>query len=141
MPLVSDLILSQSAKSVLCPLCLNQCFLNAIVQCLSHTHGLRAYCLLKLYQREKFSKEDAKLTDGTCVSVCLCVHVRAFACVRVRALLPVISHLTSASWFCAAAFHQVLSGLWDENEGDAAMNPQQFYSLFKEAVPYFSGYR
>ncbi|XP_075870159.1 ubiquitin carboxyl-terminal hydrolase 21 [Nelusetta ayraudi] len=79
----------------------NTCFLNAIVQCLSHTHGLRAYCLLKLYQREKFSKEDAKLTD---------------------------------------AFHQVLSGLWDEHEGDAAMNPQRFYSLFKEAVPYFSGY-
>lgn len=103
------------------------------MQCLSHTRGLRDYCLLKLYQREKFPKEDAKLTDGTCVSVCLCV--------RVRALLPVISHLTSASWFCAAAFHQVLSGLWDENQGDAAMNPQQFYSLFKEVVPYFSGYR
>lgn len=41
-----------------------QCFLNAIVQCLSHTRGLRDYCLLKPYRQEKFIKEDAKLTEG-----------------------------------------------------------------------------
>ncbi|XP_070825089.1 ubiquitin carboxyl-terminal hydrolase 21 [Chaetodon trifascialis] len=79
----------------------NTCFLNAIVQCLSHTRGLRDYCLLKPYRQEKFSKEDAKLME---------------------------------------AFSQVLSGLWDENEADTVVNPRQFYNLFKEAVPYFSGY-
>uniref|UniRef100_A0A671URI1 ubiquitinyl hydrolase 1 n=1 Tax=Sparus aurata TaxID=8175 RepID=A0A671URI1_SPAAU len=42
----------------------NTCFLNAVVQCLSHTCGLRDYCLLKLYKKEKFSKEDAKLTEA-----------------------------------------------------------------------------
>lgn len=42
---------------------------------------------------------------------------------------------------CLPAFSQVLSGLWDENEADAVVNPRQFYNLFKEAVPYFSGYR
>lgn len=84
------LFLSQSAKSVLCPPCLNQCFLNAVVQCLSHTRGLRDYCLLKLYQQEKFSKEDAKLTDGTCVSGCLCVH--ACPCVYVYVLCFLLFH-------------------------------------------------
>uniref|UniRef100_A0A3Q3X040 ubiquitinyl hydrolase 1 n=1 Tax=Mola mola TaxID=94237 RepID=A0A3Q3X040_MOLML len=80
----------------------NTCFLNAIVQCLSHTRGLRDYCLLKLHRQEKFTKEEAKLTE---------------------------------------AFSQVLLGLWNENEGDTAINPRQFYNLFKEAVPYFSGYQ
>uniref|UniRef100_A0A3Q3ESL4 ubiquitinyl hydrolase 1 n=1 Tax=Labrus bergylta TaxID=56723 RepID=A0A3Q3ESL4_9LABR len=79
----------------------NTCFLNAVVQCLSHTRGLRDYCLLKSYKQEKFSKEDAKLME---------------------------------------AFSQVLSGLWDVNDGNT-VNPRQFYSIFKEAVPYFSGYQ
>ncbi|CAG07344.1 unnamed protein product, partial [Tetraodon nigroviridis] len=79
----------------------NTCFLNAIVQCLSHTRGLRDYCLLKRYRQEKFANQDAKLTE---------------------------------------AFSQVLTGLWDENEVESAINPRQLYSVFKEAVPYFSGY-
>uniref|UniRef100_A0A3Q2PZA6 ubiquitinyl hydrolase 1 n=1 Tax=Fundulus heteroclitus TaxID=8078 RepID=A0A3Q2PZA6_FUNHE len=78
----------------------NECFLNAVVQCLSHTRVLRNYCLLKSHKQEKFSKEEAKLME----------------------------------------FSQVLSGLWDVREGDAVVNPRQFYSVFKEAVPYFSGY-
>ncbi|MEQ2276805.1 hypothetical protein XENORESO_010588, partial [Xenotaenia resolanae] len=60
----------------------NECFLNAVVQCLSHTRVLRNY-----------------------------------------------------------SFSQVLSGLWDVREEDNVVNPRQFYSIFKEAVPYFSGYR
>lgn len=79
----------------------NTCFLNAVVQCLSHTRVLRNYCLLKSYKHEKFSKEEAKLMD---------------------------------------TFSQVLSDLWDVREGDAVVNPRQFYSVFKAAVPYFSGY-
>ncbi|XP_068609075.1 ubiquitin carboxyl-terminal hydrolase 21 [Brachionichthys hirsutus] len=79
----------------------NTCFLNSIVQCLSHTHGLRDYSLCKLYKQEKFSKEDAKLME---------------------------------------AFSQVLSGLWDGNEGDTVTNPRQLYILFKGAVPGFSDY-
>uniref|UniRef100_A0A3B3ZLB5 ubiquitinyl hydrolase 1 n=1 Tax=Periophthalmus magnuspinnatus TaxID=409849 RepID=A0A3B3ZLB5_9GOBI len=79
----------------------NTCFLNAIVQCLSHTHGLRDYCLLKSYKHEKFSKEDAKLME----------------------------------------FAKVLSGVWDVNSDDRAVNPKQFYNIFKDAVPYFSGYQ
>ncbi|CAL9703107.1 unnamed protein product [Knipowitschia caucasica] len=79
----------------------NTCFLNAIVQCLSHTHGLRDYCLLTSYRHEKFNKEDAKLLE---------------------------------------AFTKVLSSLWDVNGDDRAVNPKQFYNVFKEAVPYFSGY-
>lgn len=51
------------------------------------------------------------------------------------------SPLVIASWLCTPAFSQLLSGLWDKNEGDMAVNPRQFYNLFKEAVPYFSGYR
>uniref|UniRef100_A0A3B3Y825 ubiquitinyl hydrolase 1 n=1 Tax=Poecilia mexicana TaxID=48701 RepID=A0A3B3Y825_9TELE len=38
-----------------------QCFLNAVVQCLSHTCVLRNYCLLKSYKHEKFSKEEANV--------------------------------------------------------------------------------
>ncbi|MED6244741.1 hypothetical protein ATANTOWER_022963 [Ataeniobius toweri] len=79
----------------------NTCFLNAVVQCLSHTRVLRNYCLLKSYKHEKFSKEEAKLMD---------------------------------------TFSQVLSGLWDVREEDNVVNPRQFYSIFKEAVSYFSGY-
>ncbi|PWA28682.1 hypothetical protein CCH79_00014814 [Gambusia affinis] len=79
----------------------NTCFLNAVVQCLSHTCVLRNYCLLKSYKHEKFSKEEAKLMES---------------------------------------FSQVLSGLWDVREGDTVVNPRQFYSVFKAAVPYFSGY-
>uniref|UniRef100_A0A3B5KDC9 ubiquitinyl hydrolase 1 n=1 Tax=Takifugu rubripes TaxID=31033 RepID=A0A3B5KDC9_TAKRU len=78
-----------------------QCFLNAIVQCLSHTCGLRDYVLLKRYRQEKCAKEDAKLTE---------------------------------------AFSQVLTGLWEEAEAVSVVNPRQFYNVFKEAVPYFSGY-
>ncbi|KAM9785613.1 ubiquitin carboxyl-terminal hydrolase 2 [Neosynchiropus ocellatus] len=80
----------------------NTCFLNAIVQCLSHTGDLRDYCLLKSYRHDRFSKEEAKLTE---------------------------------------AFSQVLSGLWSEDDCGADVNPRRFYSLFKEAVPHFSGYR
>ncbi|KAM7411810.1 hypothetical protein PAMA_021675 [Pampus argenteus] len=79
----------------------NTCFLNAVVQCLSHTCGLRDYCLLKSYKNDKFSKEEAKLME---------------------------------------AFSQVLSGIWDVNEGDTVVNPRQFYNIFRDAVPYFSGY-
>ncbi|XP_029689979.1 ubiquitin carboxyl-terminal hydrolase 21 [Takifugu rubripes] len=79
----------------------NTCFLNAIVQCLSHTCGLRDYVLLKRYRQEKCAKEDAKLTE---------------------------------------AFSQVLTGLWEEAEAVSVVNPRQFYNVFKEAVPYFSGY-
>uniref|UniRef100_A0A3Q0S5W8 ubiquitinyl hydrolase 1 n=1 Tax=Amphilophus citrinellus TaxID=61819 RepID=A0A3Q0S5W8_AMPCI len=78
----------------------NTCFLNAVVQCLSHTCGLRDYCLLKSYKHEKFSKEEAKLME----------------------------------------FSKVLSGLWDINDEGTVVNPRQFYSVFTEAVPYFSGY-
>ncbi|KAM9828773.1 ubiquitin carboxyl-terminal hydrolase 21 isoform X2 [Syngnathus typhle] len=42
----------------------NTCFLNAIVQCLSHTRGLRDYCLLKSYRQDKFSKEEPRLTEA-----------------------------------------------------------------------------
>lgn len=52
-----------------------QCFLNAIVQCLSHTRGLRDYCLLKRYTQEKFANEDAKLTEGTVVVPALLLHL------------------------------------------------------------------
>uniref|UniRef100_A0A3Q4HUD0 ubiquitinyl hydrolase 1 n=1 Tax=Neolamprologus brichardi TaxID=32507 RepID=A0A3Q4HUD0_NEOBR len=38
-------------------------------------------------------------------------------------------------------FSKVLSGLWDVNEGDKVVNPRQFYNVFTEAVPYFSGYQ
>ncbi|XP_051913210.1 ubiquitin carboxyl-terminal hydrolase 21 isoform X2 [Hippocampus zosterae] len=78
-----------------------QCFLNAIVQCLSHTRGLRDYCLLKSYKHDKFSKEEPRLTE---------------------------------------AFAQVLSGLWDSKEEDTVVNPRQFYNIFRDTVPYFSGY-
>ncbi|XP_068452821.1 ubiquitin carboxyl-terminal hydrolase 21 [Clinocottus analis] len=79
----------------------NTCFLNAVVQCLSHTRSLRDYSLLSAYRDDKFCKEEAQLME---------------------------------------AFSQVLSGLWDVNDGDSVVNPRQFYSIFKEAVPHFSGY-
>uniref|UniRef100_A0A3Q2XBF5 Ubiquitin carboxyl-terminal hydrolase n=1 Tax=Hippocampus comes TaxID=109280 RepID=A0A3Q2XBF5_HIPCM len=79
----------------------NTCFLNAIVQCLSHTRGLRDYCLLKSYKHDKFSKEEPRLTE----------------------------------------FSQVLSGLWNSKEEDTVVNPRQFYNIFRDTVPYFSGYQ
>lgn len=39
------------------------------------------------------------------------------------------------------AFSQVLSGLWDVNDGDTVVNARQFYNIFKEVVPCFTGYR
>lgn len=43
----------------------NTCFLNSVVQCLSHTMRLRDYCLLRSYVHDKFSRtEEAKLTDA-----------------------------------------------------------------------------
>ncbi|CDQ92888.1 unnamed protein product [Oncorhynchus mykiss] len=40
------------------------------------------------------------------------------------------------------AFSQVLLSLWDVNEENhnTEVNPGKFYSIFKDAVPYFSGY-
>lgn len=98
------------------------------MQCLSHTRGLRDYCLLKSYRQEKFSKEDAKLTEGMFLSLAVSSSSDDTSFLIAPCLL-------------ASAFSQVLSGLWDENEGDTSVNPRHFYNLFKEVVPYFSGYR
>ncbi|XP_028850078.1 ubiquitin carboxyl-terminal hydrolase 21 [Denticeps clupeoides] len=79
----------------------NTCFLNAVVQCLSHTRGLRDYCLTKAYLQDRCSKQEPELMN---------------------------------------AFTQVLMGLWDVKSRDAVVSPSRFYRIFKEAVPYFSGY-
>lgn len=65
------------------------------------------------------------------------------ACPPLRcSLSPPLLYLNSLLLvFPGPAFSQVLSGLWDVNEGDVVVNPRQFYNIFKEAVPYFSGYR
>lgn len=42
----------------------NTCFLNSVVQCLSHTRGLRDYCLVRAYVQEKFSREEPKLVEA-----------------------------------------------------------------------------
>lgn len=125
-----------------------QCFLNAIVQCLSHTRGLRDYCLLKRYRQEKFANEDAKLTEGTAVVPALLPHLlpsHFLLCLylffsTLHLLIFFLLHFVSP-YVPAPAFSQVLTGLWDENEMESAINPRQLYSVFKEAVPYFSGYR
>ncbi|XP_053337864.1 ubiquitin carboxyl-terminal hydrolase 21 isoform X4 [Clarias gariepinus] len=41
----------------------NTCFLNAIVQCLSHTKGLRDYCLTKTYLQDMCSSQEPKLMN------------------------------------------------------------------------------
>ncbi|KAA0707034.1 Ubiquitin carboxyl-terminal hydrolase 21 [Triplophysa tibetana] len=41
----------------------NTCFLNAIVQCLSHTRGLRDYCLMKSYLQDKHSNREPVLMN------------------------------------------------------------------------------
>ncbi|XP_051947736.1 LOW QUALITY PROTEIN: ubiquitin carboxyl-terminal hydrolase 21 [Xyrauchen texanus] len=80
----------------------NTCFLNAIVQCLSHTRSLRDYCLLKVvYLQDKHSNQEPVLMNE---------------------------------------FSNVLAGLWDCDGGETTVNPGKFYHIFKEAVPYFSGY-
>ncbi|XP_016373528.1 ubiquitin carboxyl-terminal hydrolase 21-like isoform X2 [Sinocyclocheilus rhinocerous] len=79
----------------------NTCFLNAIVQCLSHTHSLRNYCLMRTYLQDKHSKQEPVLMNE---------------------------------------FSKVLAGLWECNGGETAVNPGKFYHVFKESVPYFSGY-
>lgn len=65
------------------------------------------------------------------------LDVLSFPCPSIL-FLP-FSHCTLS--VLVPAFSQVLSGLWDVNEGDTVVNPRQFYSIFKEAVPHFSGYR
>lgn len=109
-----------------------QCFLNAVVQCLSHTCVLRNYCLLKSYKHEKFSKEEAKLMESGFP------HFLPFLCSLY--FLKKKSYLLF-SVVLLPGFSQVLSGLWDVREGDTVVNPRQFYSVFKAAVPYFNGYR
>lgn len=112
-----------------------QCFLNAVVQCLSHTCGLRDYCLLKSYKHEKFSKEEAKLMEGAFPLLSLLSSLCLSSCVRFSCFLLVSGFLPMP------AFSKVLSGLWGVNEGETVVNPRQFYNVFTEAVPYFSGYR
>ncbi|XP_059396656.1 ubiquitin carboxyl-terminal hydrolase 21-like isoform X3 [Carassius carassius] len=41
----------------------NTCFLNAIVQCLSHTRSLRNYCLMRTYLQDKHSKQEPVLMN------------------------------------------------------------------------------
>ncbi|XP_018581251.1 ubiquitin carboxyl-terminal hydrolase 21 [Scleropages formosus] len=79
----------------------NTCFLNSVVQCLSHTLSLRDYCLTKAFLQEMGSAKEPQLMK---------------------------------------AFTQVLSDLWDTKGSETAANPGTFYSVFKESVPYFSGY-
>uniref|UniRef100_A0A8B9HR02 ubiquitinyl hydrolase 1 n=1 Tax=Astyanax mexicanus TaxID=7994 RepID=A0A8B9HR02_ASTMX len=74
----------------------NTCFLNSIVQCLSHTRGLRDYCLTKTYQQDMCSSQEPELMNGE--PICKLIH-------------NVYSNFTN-----------------------------RFYRVFKEAVPYFSGY-
>lgn len=38
-------------------------------------------------------------------------------------------------------FSKVLAGLWECDGGETTVNPGKFYHVFKESVPYFSGYR
>ncbi|XP_034167937.2 ubiquitin carboxyl-terminal hydrolase 21 isoform X2 [Pangasianodon hypophthalmus] len=79
----------------------NTCFLNAIVQCLSHTQGLRDYCLTKTYLQDMCSSQEPELMNE---------------------------------------FTKVLEGLWCTDEGKRPVNPERFYCVFKEAMPYFTGY-
>ncbi|KAF4078174.1 hypothetical protein AMELA_G00196310 [Ameiurus melas] len=79
----------------------NTCFLNAIVQCLSHTQGLRDYCLTKTYLQDMCSSQEPELMNE---------------------------------------FTKVLEGLWCTDEGKRTVSPEWFYHVFKEAMPYFSGY-
>ncbi|XP_027026161.1 ubiquitin carboxyl-terminal hydrolase 21 [Tachysurus fulvidraco] len=41
----------------------NTCFLNAILQCLSHTQGLRDYCLSKTYLQDMYSSQEPELMN------------------------------------------------------------------------------
>uniref|UniRef100_A0A673LJR4 ubiquitinyl hydrolase 1 n=1 Tax=Sinocyclocheilus rhinocerous TaxID=307959 RepID=A0A673LJR4_9TELE len=41
----------------------NTCFLNAIVQCLSHTRSLRDYCLMRTYLQDKHSNQEPVLMN------------------------------------------------------------------------------
>lgn len=84
------------------------------------------------YRDEKFSKEDAKLMEG----VFLSPAVPSSSYIMFFFLSLLIAPCPPVPAFC-----QVLSGLWDVNEGNTVVNPQRFYNIFKEAVPYFSGYR
>lgn len=71
------------------------------------------------------------------------VHFLSFLIALHRVSPSVLNfHLFSLS-LCLpmAAFSKVLSGLWDVNGGGTVVNPRQFYSVFTEVVPYFSGYR
>ncbi|KAI5612320.1 ubiquitin carboxyl-terminal hydrolase 21 isoform X2, partial [Silurus asotus] len=79
----------------------NMCFLNAIVQCLSHTQGLRDYCLTKTYIQDMCSSQEPELMNE---------------------------------------FTKVLEKLWCTDEAKRTVNPERFYRVFKEAMPYFSGY-
>lgn len=119
------------------------------MQCLSHTRGLRDYCLLKRHRQEKFANEDAKLTEGPAVvpasppassSSSLPSLFVSFFFSTLHLLIFFLLRFVAPS-VPAPAFSQVLTGLWDENEMESAINPRQLYSVFKEAVPYFSGYR
>ncbi|XP_066566091.1 ubiquitin carboxyl-terminal hydrolase 21 isoform X3 [Amia ocellicauda] len=42
----------------------NTCFLNAVLQCLSHTLPLRDYCLSEKYRQEMSSQKDPELMDA-----------------------------------------------------------------------------
>ncbi|XP_072571333.1 ubiquitin carboxyl-terminal hydrolase 21-like [Paramormyrops kingsleyae] len=70
----------------------NTCYLNSIIQCLSHTHSMRDCCLTKAFVQEMASTKEPQLT---------------------------------------IAFTQVFT------QGDTALDPSRFYTVFKKYVPNF----
>lgn len=67
-----------------------QCFLNAIVQCLSHTQGLRDYCLTKAYLQDMCSSQEPVLTNGG--RIVPCMHIRSKKKKAVEALHSLICY-------------------------------------------------
>ncbi|KAJ8017309.1 hypothetical protein DPEC_G00016530 [Dallia pectoralis] len=50
-----------------------ECFLNAVVQCLSHTRAFRDYCLVKAYRQEMCSREQPELMEVSRMPRNICV--------------------------------------------------------------------
>ena len=94
-----------------------------------------------MFRQEKSSKEEAKLMEGTLSTYqAILTTMLLFSSKRHSSLLDRHDlHVDRPPPL--SAFSRVLAGLWDVDGEDTEVNPRQFYSIFKETVPYFSGYR
>lgn len=113
-----------------------QCFLNAVLQCLSSTRPLRDFCLRRDFRQEVPGGGRAQeLTEG---GVTIPLLPNSTRNLRLPLSPPTNTHSLSMPF--PPAFADVIGALWHPDSCEA-VNPTRFRAVFQKYVPSFSGYR